>query len=221
MDFHYINFLDTKFRNQDVRNYLIKKFSSFGFKTTSYTEFDLDQDFLIKNRKHFEYTRGYGYFVWKPYLILKKIIEVNDGDFVFYGDCGDDFIMNPYQHILEKIKDNDYYIISNKFINNHYTKRDCFIKMNCDNEMYYLCNQIEAGVCGFKKTNQTISLLKEWLNYCSDFDIISDEIKTQNFPEFIDHRHDQSILTNLIVKYEIKTLHIDEVKDIIIYNKFF
>ena len=75
--------------------------------------------------------------------------------------------------------------------------------MNCDSENYWESIQIEAGFSVWKKTDFSIKILNEWLEYCCNWDIISDDNLNQNFNNFIDHRHDQSVLNNLSVKYNI------------------
>jgi hypothetical protein len=39
--------------------------------------------FFIENN-----SRGYGYWLWKPYIIKKTMEEMKDGDILLYLDCG-------------------------------------------------------------------------------------------------------------------------------------
>lgn len=43
---------------------------------------DKHKDFIENNH------RGYGYWIWKSYLVLKCLEEMNDGDIVLYCDAG-------------------------------------------------------------------------------------------------------------------------------------
>jgi len=47
-----------------------------------------------------------------------------------------------------------------------------------------------------------IEHIKEWRDYCLDLDTVSDIMSKNNSPLFKAHRHDQSILTNILLKYK-------------------
>ena len=58
----------------------------------------------------------------------------------------------------------------------------------------------------WKKTPiENIKILEEWLLYCKNENILTDidNKHGDNFDCFRDHRHDQSILTNIKVKYNL------------------
>ena len=85
-----------------------------------------------------------------------------------------------------------------------YTKRDAFILLGADMPFYTDTNQYMGGIQIYKKSKYTEKFLEELLYYCQDKRIITDEPNTlghKNYKEFIEHRHDQSILSILIKKY--------------------
>ena len=57
-----------------------------------------------------------------------------------------------------------------------------------------------------KNTEFATNIISEWLSYCKIPDIITDSANKlgENFDGFKEHRHDQSILTNIKVKYNLK-----------------
>jgi len=62
-----------------------------------------------------------------------------------------------------------------------------------------------------KKTEFSMSFIEEWLTFCQDYRILTDspnECGLENFQNFFDHRHDQSVLSLLARKHKI-TLDID------------
>jgi hypothetical protein len=68
-----------------------------------YTENDLksDYNFWINHGDFIERNRrGYGYWIWKPYLIKKKLNELNNGDFLIYADCGCEINKNGKKKIF-------------------------------------------------------------------------------------------------------------------------
>ena len=159
--------------------------------------------FYQKNEKILNYYRGAGLWLWKPYFILEEVLKLNDNQYLIYIDCGDIFSNKIKDYLDNQIQYHDIILLEGCFKNSSYTKRDCFILMNCDSEKYWNSVQIEAGFSVWKKTDFSIKILNEWLNYCCNWDIISDDNFSQNFNDFIDHRHDQSILNNLSIKYNI------------------
>lgn len=55
----------------------------------TYNDKDLDADFKKKwGRYLIPYSRGFGYWCWKPYLVLQTLERMNDGDVLLYADLG-------------------------------------------------------------------------------------------------------------------------------------
>lgn len=181
-------------------------------KQTIYGKNDLDALF-IENYKHIlSQTRGAGYWLWKPYVILKALNEANEGDIIFYIDCGDLIYNNIRQFIIDKINENDgFFLVRSIHSHLNYTKKDVFQVMECDREEYWNLKQMEAGYCGFRKQKETIDFVEEWLYWCKKDLLITDYCSQANYDGFIDNRHDQSIFTNLVQKKQLKTIDIDEV----------
>ena len=85
-----------------------------------------------------------------------------------------------------------------------FTKRDAFILMGVDTKFYRDTNQYMAGIQIYKKSDFTVKFIKEWLFYCQDQRIITDDQNTlgkPNYEGFIENRHDQTVLSLLIKKY--------------------
>lgn len=194
-----------------ARDLLVSELNNIGVKNIiTYNDNDILPNFINENNEIFQFKRGFGYWIWKPYFILKTLQESNDDDIIIYIDSTDLPRIKFIEFIDEHFKKNDILLFRNLREESHdtWTKRDCFILMNCDDEKYHNKVQLEAGVVGFKKTDFNINLIKEWLMFCSNKFIISDIpniMGLSNHPLFIEHRHDQSILTNLSIKYDLPT----------------
>jgi hypothetical protein len=183
------------------------KYKLLGFdEHIMYCKNDIDSEFFDDNKQILEMKRGSGYWLWKPYFILKNLKEVSEGDVVLYVDCGDEILKGFDKFLLNNIKDGFFVSMIHTYKNKIFTKKDCFSLMGCDEEKYWNSGQVEAGVVAFEKTEKTIRFVEKWLNYCKNINIISDikNISGENFDGFVDHRHDQSVLTNLVIKEEIK-----------------
>ncbi len=63
-----------------------------------------------------------------------------------------------------------------------------------------------GNIFRMEANQKALMFLREWLEYCSDLRVITDDPNTCGLPNldgFRSHRHDQSILTNLTLKHEI------------------
>jgi hypothetical protein len=169
---------------------------------------NIEPDFIKENETIFSQPRGAGYWLWKPFLILKTLQKMYEDDWLMYTDSGMHFIKNPWDWILSMEKEiGDKGIITFDVCgtSKQFTKRDTFILMNLDEPKYTNENQRMGSVFVCKKTSFSEKFVKEWLEYCQDPRILTDMPNTQgqpNYPEFKDHRHDQAIMSLLCIKYE-------------------
>ena len=84
----------------------------------------------------------------------------------------------------------------------HYTKRDCFHLMGCDEPRFWQSRQVLA-TWSIWHGSPAADFVAEWLAYCRDRRCLTDdpsECRLPELPGFVGHRHDQSILTNLCTK---------------------
>jgi hypothetical protein len=176
-----------------------------------YSPEDIDKSFYEKNKKILDQPRGAGFWLWKPYIILKtlKRKDVKNGDIIFYADSGSHFIdkIDPIIKLSKKYKQDiipfaDY----GSDIEKTRTKRDAFILMNLDSKKYTDTTQRGPGFILFKKSKFSIKFFKEFLNYAQDERIITDAPSKlgPDYPGFIENRHDQSIFSLLSKKYNLK-----------------
>ncbi len=87
-----------------------------------------------------------------------------------------------------------------------WTKRDCFVLMGCNTEKYWNAPMSNGAVSLWRKSDENIKFLEEWLKFAKDPRIITDDpnIFGLNDINFKDHRHDQSILSLLAIKYNLE-----------------
>jgi len=180
-----------------------------------YTQEDLKKgDFWNKNKYILTKSRGAGFWIWKPYIILKSFEELEDGDCVLYSDAGLKVINNldPLFNIAKKLPNNGKIIFKVPAVGvSHkakmWTKRDCFILLNSDEAKYWNADMTNGAISLWIKNNENIEFLKEWQRYLRDPRIVTDDINMcgmPNFTEFKGHRHDQSVLTILCIKYNFE-----------------
>lgn len=165
-----------------------------------------DTGFFRDYRTFFELRRGAGYWIWKPFIILQMLLAAQDGDIVWYMDS-DSQIEPEVDSYLAWADSVNGGIYPGKYRsdlkNAHWTKRDCFILMNCDEEKYWNHGQTPSGRHFWRKNDLSLRIVSEWLAYMLDPRLSTDypNICGQpNLPGFIGHRHDQSVYVNLLLK---------------------
>jgi hypothetical protein len=210
---------------QISRDKAYSSLNNFTDKAYLFTEKDLD---LYKNdidtKILFPGARGGGFWIFKP-IFLKLVMScIPDGDAVMWMDAGIEYVSDI--NVLADIAENNrgFCLFKQKHENSHYTKRDCFYYMNADTEEYHFARQCDAAVQLYIKNKETQKFIDDYLHYCSNYRIVTDspnECSLPNLPGFADHRHDQSILTNLCIRYKLNTFiqpsqwyHIDWTDDV-------
>ena len=171
--------------------------------TKIYYPEDFGQEFYDNNKDVLNSERGGGYWLWKPYIILKTLQYIPANDILIYCDAGLLFEQNISG--LLKQMNQDIYLFGNKYKHGNWCKRDCLELMNANTDHYIHHGQAQASVVILKKTKFAFNFIKEWLLFGQMPNLIDDSPSIlQNIPEFQEHRHDQAILTNLAIKYKIK-----------------
>lgn len=179
-----------------------------GINTIFHYTFDEDvkgTPFYEKNRVIFDVKRGIGYWLWKPYLILESLKKMADNDVLVYADSGLEIIkpLIPIVEMCEKQQDIVFFQ-AHGYKNSSATRRDAFVLMGCDTPPYHDAEMVQASFILFKKTEKTLQFVEEWLMYCQNSQIIGESenvMGKENLPDFFAHRHDQSILSILRIKY--------------------
>ena len=151
--------------------------------------------------RHFHILRrhkGAGYWLWKPYIIARTLHSVPEGDIVLYSDV-DHVIAGDLDPLLELACRHAVVLFSNHGrLNRTWTKRDCVVYMGCDTPECHDAEQLEAGQIIVRNTPSGRAFVAEWLRWCEDRRILTDEPNTCGLPDlegFQAHRHDQSVLS--------------------------
>jgi len=153
--------------------------------------------------------RGAGYWLWKPHYVVEVLKQIAEGDLLVYLDAG--FELNAGIEPLLKLVSADPGVALFRVhgrLNRHWTKRDCFVLMGCDTPRFLDVEQSMSGIIVIRKNAVAVRLMCEWLACVGDSRTLTDAPNTcglPNYPGFTEHRHDQSILTNLAIRHGIPT----------------
>ena len=165
------------------------------------------QLFYLENKSILDQQRGAGYWLWKPYILLETFAKMQDGDRVIY--CDADAVVQKTLSCLFDICDQNGGIMlfdNSTHQNKSWIKRDCFVLMEADEPLFYTSGQAMGGFLVLKKNEHSQKFLEEWLNYAKDYRISTDsenELGMPNLPDFIEHRHDQAILSIMRIKWNL------------------
>ena len=186
------------------------KTSKFFKECIPYTLKDLDKDFTEKNSNFIENNpRGYGYWIWKPYIILKTMQKLNYNDIIMYSDSGS--VINPngfkrIKHYYDILNSYDMICFQIKHDEIKWNKKDTvdYIFNIFGNSNYNLLNTKQITSCAMllRNNEKTFNFMKLWYNISLNYHFIDDTLSNSpNFKEFIEHRHDQSIFSLLTKLY--------------------
>lgn len=172
---------------------------------------DIDKEFREKNKSIFESGNGRrkGCYLWKPYFIKKALNSIEYGDYLVYMDAAGFYYRSKVSEAIKYMEKEHITMIGScngLYLNKDWTKRDAFVFMGCDTEEYTLKYQCLGGYMLLKKTAETENIIHEWLIYAQNYNIITEAPNVcgkDNYEGFIEHRHDQSIFSLLMIKYKI------------------
>ena len=173
-------------------------------------------DFYAQHREVLDRRKGGGLWLWKPYLIHRELQRLAPGDFLVYSDCGYPWrplvIRRSLEPLLQWCETKNGGLLPGVYVprhgpNRNWTKHECFVAMQCDSEAYWRQPQIQATFSVWQKCALAETFAAEWLRWCLQPAALSDEKlmpDVHEYPQFIDHRYDQSILTNLARMHGIR-----------------
>lgn len=172
---------------------------------------------------------GFGYWIWKAYLIRKIMNQSQENDIIVYCDCGNELDIrkkDAIRELLEKAAQEE--IIGQVFKGHHdiphqseiyWTKLDVILALKaneCDAVLH--SPQHQANPLIIRKTANTQKLVDEWCDlglknyhYLNDFPSYNGYL-----PEFVVHKHSQSLFSILSKQYGLfsKTVSTEGVIDV-------
>jgi hypothetical protein len=82
--------------------------------------------------------------------------------------------------------------------------------MNCDTPEFTDTEQRSSSFFFCRKTDMSLHIANEWYRWMSHFNLVADEFIIPSskpcFPEFIEHRHDQSVLSLVCKINRVQTI---------------
>jgi len=184
---------------------------------TIYPDFYENHGNLIANN-----FRGYGYWIWKPYLIYKRLNELPDGSGLLYLDAG---CQLNYGSLMSRARMRYYKYLASKYgslawrlqpsfgwpndlSEKAWSKKELLDKFDLsDSDLG--SNQIQASLMFLIKNQENLEFCRNWLQTCTqdNYRLLKDENSGSNYPEYQEHRHDQSIFSCMYKEQNRKVLN--------------
>lgn len=176
------------------------------------TENDLDDYIkpIVDNNIEKYGIRGYGYWIWKPYIILQELNKLEEGDILVHLDvhCDLRVVKNMFNDILDKL--NNQYILLGIAGTNEYMYTTTKLRKYIEKQLNYTFTdkelkqwQYESGIQFIKNCKESRTFIKQWFDLMlNGLDYVSDKYNNSNdnHETFKENRHDQSVIS-LLYKY--------------------
>ncbi len=223
---HFVAFADSRMQPTLARIQQQAQAMEYYDSISVLNEYDLDPSFVTRFKKYLiKGTRGFGYWCWKPQVILQELVKMNEGDVLQYTDAGCHLNPKGKKRLIE------YFDIAHRdgilafqaralngrpdsyhdhFLPDYqWTKGDLLDYFNVrDRKDILESGTIQATVIFLKKCTFSLNIIQQWLKvYYDDFTLADDTpSRTPNIEGFIEHRHDQAIWSILCKLNKVKTL---------------
>lgn len=190
---------------------LIRSAKKFGINQfITKTKKDIIQtDFFNKHNDIFKESRGFGYWLWKPYYILDTLRKMHDDQILFYADSGCEFLSDPSPLIEICKKDNRGVVAfdARPLTNAQWVKGDAFSILGLSDSNAERAYMAIATTILFRKNDFTLKFVSDWLYYCCNPFALTYQANVfqSNAAEFVEHKADQSILSLLVYREKINT----------------
>ena len=199
---HLISFGDKKYIKAKHRIYNEAFNTHWFYSIKCYGLEDLSISFRNEFKSILSMKRGGGYWIWKFDIILNKLEEINDGEFLIYIDSGCTVNANGTKRLeeyVEMIKNSKSKIISFQMGHkeNVWTTKQIFHSFGIpENDPIETSGQYIATIIIMQKCEAVINIFNDCLDKIRKNPlIITDHYNKNQRQCFKDNRHDQSILS--------------------------
>lgn len=158
-----------------------------------------------------ENPRGFGYWLWKSWLILKVMERIPDNHIVLYLDVGCQIntkaIDRFWQYCKIALEQDICCFHIPGFFEHQWTKADTASRiLDTHDHALMHTNQVIATTAFFLNNHKIRNFVRSWYEVAceSNYQFLTDQISVvDNHKDFKEHRHDQSIFSLLIKKHKI------------------
>lgn len=163
---------------------ILEQAAAFGIfdKILHKTELDIP-DFIEKHSEFIRnHTAGYGYYIWKPKIILDTLLNMEDGELLFYCDSGIHLNLKglprfqEYLTYLNGDKSMVTFGTSDNYKAHMYVKQDAVQYYFPDFNDRKDLENCYAGCMILKKCDATMDIIIDWLCLCEKYHLLDTSI---------------------------------------------
>ena len=203
MKTHFIVYGSGKFEN--ARDILAGQARSLFDHVHVFSQNDISNEFLEANKHIFKHAKGGGYWIWKPYFVLKVLKLSSPGDILMYADAGCRFVSGDLSRYVDLVEKHGFVGFQLPHLERMFSKGDIFsfFQESIDTDRCQVC------ATTFLLKNEPIQkrFVSDWLSISQNEQLVTDAPSiSPNHWQFRDNRHDQSIFSFLVHKYKFFTL---------------
>jgi predicted O-methyltransferase YrrM len=166
----------------------------------------LDVDYYHRHQDTLSAKRGGGFWLWKP-CVLEAMLAATNAEFLIYCDSGST-LTQPLDAIGVALRDSGASILvfdmtSSGRFEYQWTKGQVLRAMGATAPEFSQTGQICGTALALRVNNVSHLLVHEWLLLMQNPVFATDAPSTDgegDYPGFVEHRHDQSILSILVKK---------------------
>jgi len=173
----------------------------------------IDLHFIEQNKQ------GYGYWLWKPIIVLDFLENNPEIDVILYADAGCDLNFNAHSienwnRYLDNLKSHECVAFAMELIEKSWTKEELF-RTFPEYRQYQNTEQLLGGVFLMRR-NFAIEFCNQWLDRMrtSNFELLGNFYdQTIQDPQFLSHRHDQSFFS-LMGKNDARVIILNSLEEV-------
>jgi len=192
-------------------------------------EFRKKNDYLLKfNRTpdltlHKTPSGKIGYYVWKPYVILRTLQDPSlewETTVIVWSDAGVHFVGDMLPLVHEFMSRSDVAATRTPMTESEFTKRDAFILLDADYVSIAETRQMATGFIILRKTRLALEFLAMWLRACEEPRIMTELPSVLGMPDhpgFRNNNDDQSAFSLLFKRFGFASFSVDQ-RDAVVHT---
>ena len=162
----------------------------------------------------FSKIRGFGYWAWKPFIIRQTLATLVDGDVLIYMDAGCEINIrgrDRYTYYLDYVARNEVLVFPMPYQHRFWVKPHPSLRTK---NLHYFRNQVSAAFFMVRAGDLSRKLVDSWFETSvrDSGSAITDKQTGGDSPPvgFIEHRHDQAVLSHFVYELSVPVLDRDE-----------
>lgn len=199
----FATFADSKYGRAIER--IKRETEGFGFDERHFfSEKDLPEDFF-RGLNPKIYRRGYGYYRWKPYVVMLALEKMAEGDILMFSDVGNQWHISGIERWKEYLNylsaEKPVVAFQQEYLEKDWTKGDVFRHICPDTwKKYAMTLQLASGMFLICKCPLSMGVFEKWKNIAIHYpQLFTDKLSSSNnLIGFQENRHDQSSYSLLV-----------------------